>query len=166
MFDETSSAWINIFKIYTKIAFWLHVAIAVILCFFIWDGTYFYSLTDSYFIDGVIILLGGLLFAFVHLVVNMLLIQFLNNVQVIRERVSMGFNSYSSTYRSGSSSTSYLSSAAVTSQNFDTSKSFNEQLTHYGTCSDCGADNTKVVNTPNGSLCYECYQTYCRMHNR
>ncbi|MBO5122357.1 MAG: hypothetical protein J6J01_05255 [Oscillospiraceae bacterium] len=85
MFNEKSNQWIKIFKGYTKVMFWICIVVAVVLCILGWCDWFW--LTGSVFIDGLILLACGVFAAFVQLVVNMLIIQYLNNVQVIREKV-------------------------------------------------------------------------------
>lgn len=85
MFNEKSNQWIKIFKGYTKVMFWICIVAAVILCILGWCDCFW--ITNSIFIDGLILLACGVFAAFAQLVVNMLIIQYLNNVQVIREKV-------------------------------------------------------------------------------
>ena len=85
MFDEKSGKWIQIFKGYTKVMFWAYIAMGVVLFFAGLAGELYWI--DGEFIDGIAGLLCGAFAAFVHLVVHMLIIQFLNNVQVIREKL-------------------------------------------------------------------------------
>ena len=85
MFDERSEKWIKFFKGYAVTMFWLWVAAGVIMCFVGWDGGLW--LIDAGFIDGIICLAGGFIVAYVQLAVNMLIIQFFNNVQIIREKI-------------------------------------------------------------------------------
>ena len=84
-FDEKSSKWIRIFKGVIIAEFWLMIAAAVVLCFVGWSGELYW--TDSEFFDGILALAAGCVGAVISLVPNMLIIQFLNNVQVIREKV-------------------------------------------------------------------------------
>jgi hypothetical protein len=85
MFDERSEKCMNIYKGYTKVMFWLYVVAASVLCIVAWCDCIY--ITDSAFLDGLILLTGGLFVAFTHFVVNMLLIQLLTNVQIIREKI-------------------------------------------------------------------------------
>lgn len=85
MFDETSGKWIKIFKGYAVAKFWLYVIAGAIMCFVGWSGELRWI--DDGFLDGIIWLAGGFLLAYVQLVVNMLIIQLLNNIQIIREKV-------------------------------------------------------------------------------
>lgn len=75
MFDETSGTWIKIYKVVTHIVFWLFMVGGVYT--FI-RGFSTYAAMSFY---GIGIALGG----FIYLATNMLIIQFLNNVQTIRE---------------------------------------------------------------------------------
>ena len=83
MFDEKSSKWIGIYKGYIQIMFWLYIIAAVVLGII----GLFVDITNVPLLDSLILLSGGALVALVHLVTNMLLLNFLNNVQVIRESV-------------------------------------------------------------------------------
>lgn len=85
MFDERSEKCINIYKGYTIVMFWLYVVAAVVLCIVGWCDCIW--ITDSAFLDGLILLAGGLFIAFAHLVVNMVIIQLLTNIQIIREKI-------------------------------------------------------------------------------
>ncbi len=96
MFNEKSGKWIRIFKIYTKVMFWLCISVAVVCCLSRWaDGIW--NITARWYpgfwytgesvIDGLICLVGGGILAFAQLVVNMLILQYLNNIQIIREKV-------------------------------------------------------------------------------
>lgn len=75
MFDETSGTWIKIYKVVTIIVFWLSIVSGVFT--FVWGLSEFNELC----LYGIGIALGG----FIYLATNMLIIQFLNNVQIIRE---------------------------------------------------------------------------------
>ena len=86
MFNEKDGKWIGYYKTYTIVMFWLYAAAAVVVCILGWTEVFWW--TASAFLDGLICLAGGLLIAFGQLVVNMLIIQFLNNVQTIRETVT------------------------------------------------------------------------------
>ena len=85
MFNENSGKWIGLYKGFTIVMFWLYVAAAVVMCILGWTDVLWW--TDSAFLDGLICLVGGLLVAFGQLVVNMLIIQLLNNVQIIRKKL-------------------------------------------------------------------------------
>lgn len=85
MFNEKSSKWIGFFKCYTIVMFWLCIVADVIMCFVGWSGVLWW--TESDFIDGLICLIGGVFVTFVQLVLNMLIIQLLNNIQIIRENI-------------------------------------------------------------------------------
>ena len=76
MFDEKSDKWINGFKIYTKILFWLFLIAGIILCLYGWSFD---------FMDGFIPLVAGFLLAFLGRFVNMLIIQLFCNINTIRE---------------------------------------------------------------------------------
>ena len=85
MFDERSEKWIKIYKNITVIMFWLYVAAGVAMFFMGLDG--WFGWLDDGFLDGLIGLAAGVGVGYITLVVNMLVIQFLNNVQIIREKI-------------------------------------------------------------------------------
>ena len=85
MFDERSEKWIKIYKNITVLMFWLYVAAGVILFFMGLSGEI--DLLDGGFIDGLLGLAAGVGVGYITLVVNMLVIQLLNNVQIIREKI-------------------------------------------------------------------------------
>lgn len=85
MFDETSGKWIKIFKGYAVAMFWLYITVGAIMCLVAWSGEL--GFIDEGFFDGIICLAGGFILAYAQLVVNMLVIQLLNNIQIIREKV-------------------------------------------------------------------------------
>ena len=87
MFDEKSPKWIRIYTSYTKVLFWLYIIAGAMMCLAGWSGEL--DLIDEGFIDGLVGMAGFGLIAFVHLTVNMLIIQFLNNVQLIREKLEV-----------------------------------------------------------------------------
>ena len=86
MLDEKSEVWIKYYKTFTIVMFWIFLFASIIMCFIGWYGNALY-ITDLPFFNGIICLLIGAFVAFGHLIVNMLIIQFLNNVQLIREKV-------------------------------------------------------------------------------
>ncbi len=85
MFNEKSSIWIKIYKTITLIIFWLYVLAGVVMFFMGLDGSLWWI--DGGIIDGIIGLAGSFIAGYITLVVNMLIIQFLNNVQLIREKL-------------------------------------------------------------------------------
>ena len=85
LFDEKSKMWITILKNYTIMMYWIYIIAAVVMTIGGWCGWYWWI--DGGFLDGIICLAGGVFMAYAQLVVNMLLIQFLNNVQIIREKI-------------------------------------------------------------------------------
>ena len=87
MFDEKSPKWIKIYTGFTKVMFWLYIVAGAFMCFAGWVGEL--DLIDEGFIDGLVAMICFGLVAFVHLTVNMLIIQFLNNVQLIREKLEV-----------------------------------------------------------------------------
>lgn len=78
LFDERSGRWIKILKVFTMVMFWLYIAAGAVL--------FLAEVSEDAGI-GLVCLLGGVLLAFVQLVLNMLIIQLLNNVQTIREKL-------------------------------------------------------------------------------
>ncbi len=85
MFNEKSSIWIKIYKTITLIIFWLYVLAGVVMFLMGLDGSLWWI--DGGIIDGIIGLAGSFIAGYITLVVNMLIIQFLNNVQLIREKL-------------------------------------------------------------------------------
>ena len=97
MFDEKSCKWIQIYKVLTVIIFLVIIAFGIIAGF--GDGTTLFldedpwpgndGILDDYFElgDFIIWILASGIVGFIQLVSNMLVIQFLNNVQIIREKV-------------------------------------------------------------------------------
>lgn len=85
LLNEKSQLCIAIYKGFTKAMFFLYLLVAFFFCILAWSSNVF--LTGSPFLDGIIFLVGGLIIAVVHAVVNMLIIQFLNNVQIIRKKI-------------------------------------------------------------------------------
>ncbi|MBE5817807.1 MAG: hypothetical protein E7312_01985 [Clostridiales bacterium] len=83
MFDEKSDKWINGFKTYTKVLFWLFLITGIILCQLGWSGEM--DMTGSSFVDGVLFLFICSLFAFLQRIVNMLIIKMFYNINTIRE---------------------------------------------------------------------------------
>ena len=85
MFNEKSSIWIKIYKTITLIIFWLYVLAGVVMFLMGLEGSLWWI--DGGIIDGIIGLAGSFIAGYITLVVNMLIIQFLNNVQLIREKL-------------------------------------------------------------------------------
>lgn len=85
MFDERDEKWISWLKNYIVALFWIYVAASVVLCIMGWFDCFY--IVGSPFVDGLIFLGGGLVFAFFHLTIGMLIIQFLDNVQFIRNNI-------------------------------------------------------------------------------
>lgn len=88
MFNENDGKWIGYYKTYTIVMFWLYVVATIVMC--ILDWTWVIWIIDGGFLDTLIILVSGFLVAGGHLICNMLIIQFLNNVQTIREHITSG----------------------------------------------------------------------------
>ena len=83
MFDENSEAWIRIYKSITVVLFWIF-NISGLVAGIVVGG--------SNFIVCIMLLLAGVFLACIQLVVNMLVIQFLNNVQIIRKKIEQNNN--------------------------------------------------------------------------
>ena len=84
-FNERSSIWIKIFRVYTIVMFWLFLIAGFILCYLSWNEHFL--ITDSYILDGIILLGCGCFLAFTQAVANMLILQLLSNIQLIREKI-------------------------------------------------------------------------------
>lgn len=85
VFNEKSDMCLKIYKGYTKIMFGLLIVFAFILAFKGYNCDI--DITNSYMLDAFILFIVGIFAACAHLVVNMLIIQFLNNVKIIREKI-------------------------------------------------------------------------------
>ncbi len=90
MFDERSEKWIKIYKGITVTLFWIYIIFGVIAG--IGDSsTGFLDIgiggDDDGFFDFIVWVLASGFVGFFQLVANMLIIQFLNNVQIIREKI-------------------------------------------------------------------------------
>ena len=81
MFDEKSEKWIQIYKYVTIALFFICIAIGILL------GLLPFYITGSFFLDLVLWAVIGAIVGYIQLTANMLLIQFFNNVQIIREHV-------------------------------------------------------------------------------
>ena len=86
MFNENDGKWIRFYKIYTIALFWIYVVATIVM--FILNVSWVFWIVDGGFVDALIILVGGFLVSFGHLIGNMLIIQLLNNIQTIRETVT------------------------------------------------------------------------------
>ena len=90
MFDERSEKWIRIYKGITVAFFWICVVGGVLGG--IGDATASFldfglGGDDDGFLDLIVWVLGIGGFGCIQLVANMLIIQLLNNVQIIREKI-------------------------------------------------------------------------------
>jgi hypothetical protein len=90
MFDEKSGTWIKIYKVLAILMFFGFIALGI------WAGIGDSSSSfldiglggdDDGFRDFIMWVLVGGIVGFCQLVTNMLIIQFLNNVQIIREKM-------------------------------------------------------------------------------
>lgn len=86
MFNEKSEIWIKIFRYYTVFIFGLEAICAAVLG--ICGLTETICITDLVLIDALFLAFCGYLVTFVHLVTNMLTVQFLNNVNEIRQSLA------------------------------------------------------------------------------
>ena len=89
MFDERSEKWIKYFKTVTIIAFWFWIVFGGWAAFDnCWNCDVFdIYIADGWFIGSALLFLGSFAIGFTQLVTNMLIIQFLSNVQIIREKL-------------------------------------------------------------------------------
>lgn len=90
MFDEKSSKWIRIYKGITIALFFVFVLFGLIAGIGDASGEildFGIGGDDDGFLDFIIWLIVGAGVGFIQLVANMLLIQLLNNVQTIREKL-------------------------------------------------------------------------------
>ena len=83
MFNEKSDVWIKILRYFAVFIFGIEAIGAAVLG--ISGLTEAICLTDFAFLDGMILAVLGYIVAFGHLVANMLVLQFLNNVNAIRQ---------------------------------------------------------------------------------
>lgn len=88
MFNEKSARWIRIYKVLTLIAFWIFIVFGLVAGI----GDYSCEFLDidiggDTFFDVILWVVIGAIVAFCQLVANMLIIQLLNNVQIIREKI-------------------------------------------------------------------------------
>lgn len=86
VFDEKSNKCLKIYKGYIMITFWLLMVVTVI-CSIQGFTENMFIVDATPLIDGLLILIVGIFAACAHLVINMLILQFLNNVQIIREKI-------------------------------------------------------------------------------
>lgn len=89
LFNERSSQWIKIYKYIVVALFWIYIFIATLFGIGDASATFmdFDIGGDDGFLDFILWVIIGGGAAFIQLVVNMLVIQFLNNVQLIREKI-------------------------------------------------------------------------------
>lgn len=90
MFDERSGKWIKIYRGLTIALFWLFIAFGILAG--IGDSSSAFldigiGGDDDGFLDFIVWVLAGGFVGFIQLVTNMLIIQFFNNVQIIREKI-------------------------------------------------------------------------------
>ena len=85
MFNEKSAKWIKIYKIFVIVSFFVLLLGGVLLG--ILDVTCVVDIMYDDGIDLVIWTLSGVITAFLELVCGMLILNFLNNVQIIREKI-------------------------------------------------------------------------------
>lgn len=92
MFDEKSEKWIKIYRGVTIALFWLLIGFGILAG--IGDASAgFLDIgiggDDDGFFDFILWALAGGFAGFIQLVTNMLIIQFLNNVQIIRGEIEL-----------------------------------------------------------------------------
>lgn len=88
MFDEKSCKWIHFYKVITIVTFFAFIVFGIIAG--IGDASCEFldkDLGGDTFFDFVIWVLAGGAVGFIQLAFNMLVIQLLNNVQIIREKL-------------------------------------------------------------------------------
>ena len=88
MFDEKNFIWISIYKVVTIITFFAFILFGMVAGIGDLSSEFLdLDLGGDTFFDFVIWFLAGGFVGFIQLVLNMLVIQFLNNVQIIREKL-------------------------------------------------------------------------------
>ena len=89
MFDEKSCKWIEIYKCLTVIAFFVFIVFGIVAG--IGDAADSFLDLDlggcTIVFDFLVWAIAGIIVGFIQLVTNMLVIQLLNNVQIIRQKV-------------------------------------------------------------------------------
>lgn len=90
MFGEKSEKWIKIYRGLTIALFWLYIAFGILAG--IGDSSAeFLDIgiggDDDGFLDFIVWVLAGGFVGFIQLATNMLIVQFFNNVQIIREKI-------------------------------------------------------------------------------
>ena len=89
MFDEKSRKWIEVYKCLTVITFFVFIALGIVAG--IGDAADSFLDLDlggcTIVFDFLVWAIIGIIVGFIQLTFNMLVIQLLNNVQVIREKV-------------------------------------------------------------------------------
>lgn len=144
MFDERDYVWLDYYKLYIVVMFWLYIVAAAAGCICGWCGVFW--LTDSYFLDGIIALIGGLIIAATHLICNMVVLNFFTNVQSIRIEIeNKSSEQKTNTVSSENKSTVHIA---------NTSPVFRDQQPNYGkpvfssapegmwACKQCGTHNS------------------------
>ncbi len=87
MFNEKSTKWIKTLKTFTIVMFFVFLLAALVLSIISWSGAELLFDDAAAFFEGLIFLGIGAFVAISQLVINMLIIQLLNNVQIIREKI-------------------------------------------------------------------------------
>lgn len=88
MFDEKSCKWIKVYKCLTVIAFFVFIVFGIVAGI----GDAMNSFLDldlggcTIVFDFLVWAIAGIIVGFIQLTFNMLVIQLLNNVQIIREK--------------------------------------------------------------------------------
>ena len=86
MFDEKSSRWIRIYRLVAITVSWIFVISGLVSAYCCWYFDGIFGIGDSWFVI-VSLAICGFVVGYIHLVINMLVIQFLNNVQIIRQKI-------------------------------------------------------------------------------
>lgn len=85
MLNVKSDRWLKIFRCYTIIMSILLLALGVVMGIFVLDEGCMITHEES--LDALIFIVSGIAVAFVHYSINMLILQFFNNVQIIRKKI-------------------------------------------------------------------------------
>lgn len=136
MFDERDVKWIGIYKIYIQVMFWVYVLAAAVCCICGWCGAFW--MTDSYFLDGIIYLVLGLLAAYIHLVCNMVILHFLTNVQLIRENVEDLYNAVQTSKKAAVGASQKTAAEPVAESIWVCEHCQTRNSNNYSQCKKCG----------------------------
>lgn len=87
MFNEKNPIWIKIYKIAIIVTFVACLVTAIVLPICSFNDAELLMCDDYAEIEALILFVAGVITAFATLASNMIILQFLNNVQVIREKL-------------------------------------------------------------------------------